>query len=88
MSSVIYFKVEFAVDCFALCIDHFESVRAIAVHKAVAVGCAAIGEQEGHLVSSFRAQSNKIPKHVGIFQVSNGVAFLSVNETRKQDWIT
>lgn len=67
-ASFNYLKMEFAVDSFALCIDHLESVRAIAVHEAVAVGCATIGEQKGHLVSSFRAQSNKIPKHIWIYQ--------------------
>jgi hypothetical protein len=87
-SAFIYLKVEFTVDCFTLCVNHFESVRTIAVHEAVAVGCAAIRKQEGHLVSSFGAQSNKVPKHVWILQVSDGVAFLSVDETREKDGIT
>mmetsp|Transcript_42381 Transcript_42381/g.73695 ORF Transcript_42381/g.73695 Transcript_42381/m.73695 type:complete len:306 (-) Transcript_42381:8-925(-) len=68
-------------------IDGLECMRAVTIHVTVAIGRAAVGEQERHLVNSLRAQGNEVPEGIGIFAVSDGVALLCVNERGKQDGI-
>jgi hypothetical protein len=58
--------MELAVKSLILGIDKFESVRTIAVHMTISIGCATVAEQEHHLVSGFWTQSDEIPEHVGI----------------------
>jgi len=77
--------VELGVDGLTLGIDELEGVGTIAVHVAIAVGGAAIAEQEADLVSRLRAQGEEVPEHVRILKVCCRVALLCVNEAGKQD---
>lgn len=58
--------MEFAVDGLVVAVDQLEGVAAIAVHVAVAVRGAAVGEQEGHLVGSLWTQGDEVPEHVWV----------------------
>lgn len=80
-------EVELAVVSFALVVDELEGVRAVAVHEAVAVGCAAVAEQEHDLVRGLGSQGDEVPEHVGVFQMGLWVAFLGVNEAREEDGV-
>ena len=64
--------MELAVDGLALVVDQFEGVGAVAVHVAVAVGDAAVGEQEGDLVGGLRTQRDEVPEHVGVLPERRG----------------
>lgn len=41
--------MEFAVDCYTVSVDHLERMRAVAIHKAEAVGGSPVREQEHDL---------------------------------------
>ncbi len=58
--------VELAVDSLTVPVHQLEGVGAIAVHVAVAVGDAAVAEEEGHLVGGLGSEGDEIPEHVGI----------------------
>ena len=82
-----HLHVELAVDGLVVGIDELECVAAVAVHVPVAVGCAALGEQERHLVSCFRPQTDEVPEHVGVLQIGFRIALLRVNEAGElQRW--
>lgn len=88
LDSLVGFVVEFAENWFTLRIDQLESVRSVAVHVPVPVWNTPIGEQEHHLMNCLRPERHKVPEHVRVLQVRLGVAFLGVDEWRKQDRIT
>ena len=67
-----YLHVELAVDSLAFGIDELERVAAVAVHVPVAVGRAAVREQERHLVSGLRPQADEVPEHVGVLWRGGG----------------
>ena len=50
----------------ALFVDQLEGVGAVAVHVAVTVRDAAVGEEEGHLVHRLRPQRDEVPEHVSV----------------------
>ena len=79
----MYLHVKLAVNRCVVCVDKLESVTSIAIHAAVSVRRASVGEEEGHLMCGFRSQRDEIPEHVGIFQVRLRIALLGVNEARK-----
>lgn len=56
--------MKLAVETFSIFVDKLESVRAVAVHMAIAIGNSPVTEQEGHLVSSLRPKRDKVPEHV------------------------
>ena len=75
--------MELAVDSMIVCVDQLERVAAVTVHKPIAVWCAAVREQERHLVSGLWTQADKIPEHVRVLQVCLRVSLLGVNEAGK-----
>lgn len=76
----LYLEVEFTIDWLVLSIDKLEGVRAIAVHVTIAVRSTSIGEEKRHLMSGLWSKRDKVPEHVGIFQVSSWISLLSMNE--------
>jgi len=79
--------MKFAINRFAFVVDQFESVRSVPVHVTKSVRRASIGEQKHNLMDRFWSQGEEIPKHIGIFQVSSRISFLSVNKIREQQRI-
>eukprot|EP00968_Pinguiococcus_pyrenoidosus_P000647 scaffold40_cov305-Pinguiococcus_pyrenoidosus.AAC.18 len=69
-------------------IDVLEGVRAIAIHVAIAVGRAAVGEQERHLVRGLRAQRDEVPEGIRVLQMRARVALLRVNEAGEEDGVS
>ena len=57
-----------AVDGLVVGVDELERVRSVPVHKPVADGRAAVGEQEGHLVGGLLAEGDEVPEHVGVLR--------------------
>lgn len=76
-------KMELAVDWVSLSVDQLKCVRAVAVHESIAIGSASVAEQERDLMRSFWTQRDKVPKHVGVFQMSDRISFLGVNKRRE-----
>jgi hypothetical protein len=62
----IYLVVELAVVSNSVFVDQLESVAAVAVHVAVTVGGASVGEEERHLVARLGTQRQEIPEHIRI----------------------
>jgi len=60
-----------------------EGVAAVPVHVPVRLGRPAIGEEDGHLMHRFGGQGEKIPEHVGVFEVRGRIALLGVDEVRE-----
>ena len=60
--------MELAVHSLVVLVDQLEGVAAVAIHVAIAVRRAAVGEQEGHLVSGLRSQCDEIPEHVRVLE--------------------
>ena len=60
--------MELAVDGLVVLADQLEGVATVAVHVAIAVRCAAVGEQETHLVSGLWPQRDEVPEHVRVLQ--------------------
>ena len=58
--------MEFAVHRLIVLVDELEGMTAVAVHEAIAVWCAAVRKEEGHLVGGFWSQGDEIPEHIGI----------------------
>ena len=67
----------------ALLVDQFEGVGAVAVHVSVAVGDAAIGEEERHLVHRLRPQRDEVPEHVGVLGRKTAVKMLGWFNSQK-----
>ena len=67
-SALLYLPVELAVHSLVVLVDQLEGVAAIAIHVAITVRRAAVGEQEGHLVSGLRSQRDEIPEHVRVLE--------------------
>ena len=82
-----HLHVELAVDGLAFSIHQLERVAAVAVHVPVAVGRAAVREQERHLVGGLRPQADEVPEHVGVLEVSGGVPLLGEDEAGEEDGI-
>ena len=61
-----HLAVELAVERLSVLVDQFEGVAAVTIHVAVAVRCASVREQEGHLVGCLWPQGNEVPEHVGV----------------------
>ena len=66
--STMYLDMELAVDSLSILIHQFEGMTAISIHVLVTVRNATITEQEAHLMSSLRTQSDKIPEHIRILK--------------------
>lgn len=69
--------VELAVDGLASGIDQFEGVGAVAVHLAVTVRDASVGEQEHGLVGGLRPQRDEIPEHIRVLHTPQTIILLS-----------
>ena len=61
-----YLDMELAIDSLPLVIHQFEGVASISIHILVSIRNTAITEQEAHLMSGLRTQSDEIPKHVRV----------------------
>ncbi len=81
----VYLEMEFNIMDFVLCVNELECVWAVTVHETISIRSTSIREQKWDLVRGLWSQRDKVPKHVGVFQVSNRVSFLSMNERRKED---
>ena len=55
-NTVRYFEMEFHPDEFVLLVDHFEGVRAIAVHETKAIGDTTIGIENEKLKERYRSR--------------------------------
>src|SRR5690606_692261 len=81
------FEVELHPEQFILRIDEAEGVATESMHVPVAVGCAAVGHQEHHLVKAFGVKTPEIPYHGCALTVSVWIALLGVNEVAEFLWI-
>lgn len=52
--------MELAVYRLTACIDHFEGMRAVAIHVTVAIRQSSIAEQEGHLAQGIAVSYKNI----------------------------
>ncbi len=68
--------------------DEAVGVATEAVHVAVAVRNATIGEQNGDLVQRFRRVRPEIPHHLRAFQIGLRQALLGMNEVREFQRVT
>mmetsp|Transcript_9343 Transcript_9343/g.29469 ORF Transcript_9343/g.29469 Transcript_9343/m.29469 type:complete len:472 (+) Transcript_9343:83-1498(+) len=84
LDALVRLVVELAVHCLSVSIDKLECVRAIAVHVAVSIRDATVGEEEADLMSRLRTQRDEVPEHIGILQVRSWVPLLGVDEGREQ----
>jgi hypothetical protein len=57
------------------------------VHETVAIGNAAITEQEHHLVRRLGTERDEVPEHIGILQVRLWVSLLRVDEAWEENGI-
>lgn len=88
LDTLICLVVELTIDRFTLGVHQFEGVRAVAVHLTIAVRGATITKQEHDLMRGFGAQSDEIPKHISIFEMSCWITLLGMNEAGEQRWVT
>lgn len=65
-----YLDMELAVDSLPFVIHQFEGVTSISIHVLISVRNTAITEQEAHLMSGLRTQSNEIPEHIRILKIT------------------
>ncbi len=68
-------------------VDEREGVRAEAVHVAVAVGDAAVGEEDGDLVEGLGGERPEVPHHGRGLEVGAGLALLGVDEVGELDGV-
>lgn len=88
LDALIGLQMEFGVDRFTLGIDQLEGMGSVSIHVGVAIGSAAIAEQEAHLVRGLGTQGEEVPEHVRILQMRLRIPLLGVNEAGEQDGIT
>ena len=60
--------MELAVGGVVVLVNDLEGVGTVAVHASVAIGCASVAEEEGHLVGGLLAKGQEVPEHVWILQ--------------------
>lgn len=77
---LISLEVKLAVNCFSALVYKFKSMRTIPVHVSITIRYATIREEEGYLVSGFRAKANKVPEHVSILKMCFWISLLGMNE--------
>ena len=75
--------VELGVDERAVGLDELVRVARVAVHEAVAVGHAAVTEEDHDLVESLGLLREVVPEVVGVLEVRLRVALLRVDEPRE-----
>ena len=85
--ALLRLQVPLDPDALAGRVDQAEGVAAEAVHVAVAVGRAAVAEQDRDLVQALGRLAPEVPLHLGRFQVCPRVALLGVDEVGKLDRI-
>ena len=75
--------MELAVHGLSVLVHELERVTAVSVHVAHTIWSTTIREQEGHLVGGLWPQRDEVPEHVMVFEVSDRVTLLGVDEARE-----
>lgn len=81
--ALVGLPVELDVDPFAVLVDEFEGVAAVAVHVSVPIGNTTVTEEDHDLMDRFWVLAQVVPEHgrvISTAQVSSGVPLLGVDE--------
>mmetsp|Transcript_34855 Transcript_34855/g.86495 ORF Transcript_34855/g.86495 Transcript_34855/m.86495 type:complete len:549 (+) Transcript_34855:1360-3006(+) len=87
LDPLVSLEVHLDIGHLAVLVDKLERVGAIAVHVSVAVGRAAVAEEDRHLVDALGNQRQEIPEHVRVRNVGHGAALLRVDEVGELDGV-
>lgn len=79
--------MKLAINRLTLGVSQFEGMRSITIHMPMSLRSSTIRKQERNLMSRLLSQSDEVPKHIRILQVSHRVPLLGVDETWKEDGI-
>jgi hypothetical protein len=80
LNALLGLEVELDPVLLALLVDELEGMARVAVHVAVVLGDAAVGEEDGDLVNALGGKRKEVPEHVGILEIGLGVPLLRVDE--------
>ena len=83
LDALFCLEMQFDVMDLASCIDPLVGVAGVAVHVAVAIGSAAVGEEDRDLVDALRHQRPEVPHCVGIAKIGLRRFLLGVDEVRE-----
>ena len=75
-------------ESFALGIDPLESVRAIAIHVAISVGCTAVREQNHDLMLSLGSVAPEVERSIWVCVACLRASLLGVDEIRELDGVS
>ena len=80
--------MELAEDTLALAINQLEGVWSVTMHESVTVRNASVSKEEQQLVRRFRSERDKVPEHVRVLKMRNGIPLGRMNETREKNRVT
>jgi hypothetical protein len=87
LDSLFGLEMSFDVKQFVLCVDEREGVAGISVHMAIAIGCAAITEENCYLMQRLGRERKEVPHHGWRLEVGLRIALLRMDEIAKLERI-
>jgi len=88
LDTLVSFEMVLDKEWFALFIDPLVSVRTIAIHMTVAIGCSSVREKDHHLMEGLRREGPEIPCHLLLLYTSLRISLLAMDEIWEFDWIS